>query len=153
MVFAVAAGNSGTDAQGFVPAAYDDTVITASATQQAGDLKQDWPAWSNWGDGYTNSSASLQAAPVGLAAPGVNVLSTCYTGGTCTMSGTSMASPHLAGTVALFLQGGGQSAAYSAFANTRAALLGEAESTDNAGSFVNGSGHPHDESFLNARPF
>lgn len=140
VVFSVAAGNSGADAQDSVPAAYDDAVITVSATTE-GD---DWPSWSNWGDnsaGWTDNDS----APVALAAPGADILSTRLGGGTTTKSGTSMAAPHVAGAAALFLDANPQSAGHSAFANTRSSLLSTAESTDG---FSNTSGNPHAEDFL-----
>jgi subtilisin len=148
VVFAVAAGNDGDDdgdAEGSVPAAYDDAVITASATTQ-GD---DWPDWSKWGDesaGWTENDS----APVAIAAPGVDILSTRMDGGTTTKSGTSMASPHVAGAAALFLGDTSQSADGSAFSNTRQSLLDGAESTDGQG-WDNTSGNPHDEDFLDVR--
>lgn len=142
VVFAVAAGNEGADAAGSVPAAYDDAVVTVSATME-GD---DWTSWSNWGDGSA-SWTSNNSAPVGIAAPGASILSTKTGGGTTTMSGTSMASPHVAGALALFLKSNPQSGDGSAFSNARSALLGGAESTS---SFSNTSGHPHAEDFLNA---
>ena len=143
VVFVVAAGNDGGDAANATPAAYDDAVITVSATTSS----DDWPSWSNWG----NDSASWTSngsAPVAIAAPGVSILSTWNNGGTNTISGTSMASPHVAGGAALFLKGSAQQANGTAFTNTRAALLNRAEST--AG-FSNTSGNPHNEDFLNAR--
>lgn len=145
VVFAVAAGNEGADASGSVPAAYDDAVIAVSATT-SGD---DWPNWSNWG----NDSAawtSATSAPVAIAAPGVSILSTWNDGSVNTISGTSMASPHTAGALALWLGASSQGANATAFTNGRSALLGGAEST--AG-FSNTSGFPHDEPFLNARGF
>jgi subtilisin len=141
VVFVVAAGNDGADAELAVPAAYDDTVITASATMQ-GD---DWPYWSNWGDGTSFEVDS--PAPVAIAAPGVNILSLAPGGGTATKSGTSMASPHVAGTLALFLQSNSQAADFSAFTSARAALLNAAEPAD---TFQNTSGHRHDEDFVDA---
>ncbi|PIQ37634.1 MAG: serine protease [Lysobacterales bacterium CG17_big_fil_post_rev_8_21_14_2_50_64_11] len=139
VVFAVAAGNDGADAEASTPAAYDDAVITVSATQQ-GD---NWPTWSNWGDGNPGG-VSL---PVVLAAPGVSILSTWNNGGTNTISGTSMASPHVAGAAALYLKSHPQAANGSAFGNTLSGLLGASEST---ATFSNTSGHPHDEDFLDA---
>ncbi len=142
VVFAVAAGNSGADAERAVPAAYDDAVIAVSATKQ-GD---DWPNWSNWGD---NSAAwtGNNSAPVAIAAPGVSILSTWRNGGTNTISGTSMASPHVAGACALRLASNPQIANGDAFDDVRSFLLGAAEG---AGSFSNTSGRPHAEDFLDA---
>ena len=152
VVFVVAAGNSGADAQNSVPAAYDDAVITASATQQTSGGKQDWPSWSNWGDGYAGSGGTLMAAPVAIAAPGGSILSTCYTGDTCIKSGTSMASPHVAGAAALSLARINRTGSYDDFVQVRTELLLKAESTANGSAFVNTSGRSHLEPFLNARP-
>lgn len=147
VVVVVAAGNSGDNAANHVPAAYDDTVITVSATEE-GD---DWPFWSNWGNA------------VAIAAPGVNILSTWKGGGTNTISGTSMASPHVAGAVALWLASNADEViplptiGFSAYSNARAALLGAAEETDPISypltSFINTSGNPHAEDFLDVSTF
>jgi subtilisin len=142
VVIAVAAGNDGADAENSTPAAYDDAVITVSATEE-GD---DWPSWSNWGDD-TADWTDNDSAPVAIAAPGVDILSTWNDGGTNTISGTSMASPHVAGGAALYITTNTQSLNYSAFTNTRGGLLGADESTVG---FSNTSGNPHDEDFLDA---
>jgi subtilisin family serine protease len=89
VVFALAAGNSGADACNSSPAraGVNAGVITTAAI----DSTDHEASWSNYGP------------CVDLWAPGVSILSTKLGGGTTTMSGTSMASPHVAGTAARYL--------------------------------------------------
>lgn len=141
VVFAVAAGNDGADAAFTTPAAFDDAALAVSATKCALSAQScaagtdDWPSWSNYG------------SVVAMAAPGVSVLSTRKGGGTTTMSGTSMASPHVAGALARWLGAHPHAANGAAFTDARAALTAATEDTSG---WVNTSGRPHPERFLHA---
>jgi len=85
--FSLAAGNDGDDANNHSPARVEyNRVYTISAT----DDSDYFASWSNWSN-----------PPIEFAAPGVSILSTKKGGGTTTMSGTSMAAPHVAGILLL----------------------------------------------------
>jgi subtilisin family serine protease len=87
VTYAVAAGNENQSACNVSPAS-TPLALTAGAT----DINDNRASFSNFG------------SCVDVFAPGVNITSTSRTGGTATFSGTSMASPHVAGLAALFLQ-------------------------------------------------
>jgi subtilisin family serine protease len=85
--FALAAGNDGQNANNFTPSRVNGSnIYTISAIASNGCMA----SWSNYGN-----------PPVDYAAPGVSILSTRKGGGTTTLSGTSMASPHVAGILLL----------------------------------------------------
>jgi subtilisin len=112
VTYVVAAGNDNSNLSGFVPAAYDEVLaVTALADfngQPGGgaaptcrsDVDETPADFSNFA-----ASGSPDANHT-IAAPGVCILSTWKGGGYNTISGTSMASPHAAGTAALCIANG-----------------------------------------------
>jgi len=92
VTFAIAAGNSGANACNSSPARVA-SAITVGATDKT-DTKA---SWSNYG------------SCVDMFAPGVGITSAWKNSNsaTKTISGTSMAAPHVAGVAALYLQSNG----------------------------------------------
>ncbi len=103
VTYVVSAGNSSIDASKQVPAAYDDTVIAVSALADSDGAAGGVGGPTGSGSDDTFATFSNYGASVDIGAPGVSIYST-YKGGTySTMSGTSMASPHVAGAAALYI--------------------------------------------------
>jgi len=103
VVYSVAAGNDDEDALYFVPAAYPEVITVAAIADYNGEGggAGKAPRGCNYGPDDTLANFSNHGKTVDIAAPGACILSTYKGGGTKTLSGTSMATPHVTGAIAL----------------------------------------------------
>jgi subtilisin family serine protease len=140
VVYAVAAGNDHQNAAGFSPANHPD-VITVSALADSNGTPGGGggaPSCRPTSQDDVLADFSNFGTSVEVAAPGVCILSTWNDGGLNTISGTSMASPHVAGAAAILASGtrDPQNRAQVLAIRQRIVSTGNLNWTDNSGDGV-----------------
>jgi len=123
VVYAVAAGNESANSAGSTPAAYDEVITVSAIADFNGDAGGGALATCRADVDDTFADFSNFGSDVDIAAPGTCILSTWKGAGYNTISGTSMASPHVAGALALYVA----SFPLATPADAKAALLAVAE--------------------------
>lgn len=109
IAYVAAAGNGDAngnplDASTQVPAAYNDAVIAVSSLVDTDGKSGGLGNSTSYGaDDSFASNSNYSPTVIDLGAPGVNIYSTYKSRTYATMSGTSMATPHVSGAAALYL--------------------------------------------------
>jgi subtilisin family serine protease len=147
VVFVVSAGNDSRDIYGpdgvqntaddSIPAAYPEVMTVSALYDLDGVPSSDdvLASFSNYSRNVVaGNPVTSPGAAIDLAAPGVNIASTYLNNGYATMSGTSMAAPHAAGAVALYIAAHTRATNAAGVFAIRQALIDSAQAQGNWGS-------------------
>lgn len=132
VVYAVAAGNSDANVDGYTPAGHRD-VITVSAMADFDGMaggEANPTCRDDVGEDDTYATFSNYGEDVDLIAPGVCIESSVPGGDYDVFSGTSMASPHVAGAAALYILESGVNKDSNTFSSVLSGLTGAGWSVD-----------------------
>jgi subtilisin family serine protease len=103
VVYVVAAGNSYANSSNYRPATYAEVITVSALSDFNGEPGGGAPQTCRVDVDDTFADFSNYGSDVDMIAPGVCIYSTYRSSSYATMSGTSMASPHVAGAAALYL--------------------------------------------------
>jgi len=153
VVFSLSAGNEGRKKD-----AYPEVLAVSALADFDGKAGGKGSPTCRSDEDDTLANFSNFGPEVDIAAPGVCILSTWKDGGYNTISGTSMASPHVAGAVALYLQANGLAPATNAAGvdSIEQAILNAALPQNNTCGYTNehaGEGSVEPLLFVNATSF
>lgn len=126
VVYAVAAGNNGSDASTFSPANHPEVIAVSAVADFDGKAGGAGAQTCRTDVDDTLADFSNFGSVVDIAAPGVCINSTIPGGGYAQYSGTSMASPHVAGAAALYVAETGALKSSSRWSDVMAGLQSNA---------------------------